>query len=65
MKQLVPLKWIPLFCVFLFACDTSQFDPSAHRERYEKERLNSNIKRLQLTEDGRLPEGEQTPAKAN
>lgn len=50
---------LPILVLFFTACDTSQFDPSAHRERYEKERLNSNIKRFQLTEDGRLPEAPQ------
>ncbi len=49
------LAWIPLLSLFLFACDVSQFDPSAHRARFEKERLNSNVKRMELTDEGRLP----------
>ena len=55
MKAVELLKWIPVLSFFLFACNVSQFDPSAHRDRYEKERLNSEIKRMQLTEDGQLP----------
>lgn len=37
----------------------SQFDPSRHREKYEKERLNTQVKRFQLTEEGKLPEAKQ------
>lgn len=58
-----------LLSFFLFACNLDQFDPSAHRERYEKERINSGVKRMQLTDEGQLPKTEATlspsePAKA-
>ena len=63
MRARVFLKFIPLLSLVLFACNVDQFDPSAHRERYEKERLNSEVKRMQLTDDGQLPKAEAEPAK--
>ena len=63
MKTMRVLKTIPVLSVFLFACNMKQFDPTAHRERYEKERLNSNIKRLPLNEDGTLAKTDTPPAK--
>jgi len=59
------LKSIPFLSLFFFAaCNVDQFDPSKHRERYEKERINSGIKRMQLTEDGQLPKAEAAPEHA-
>lgn len=46
-----------LLALFLSSCDMSQFDPSAHWDRYEQERINSNVKRFELTEEGKIPEG--------
>ncbi len=43
------------FPVFLLGCDLTQFNPQPHRDRYEKERIVTDQKRPQLTDDGHLP----------
>ncbi len=48
------LKIFPFLIFFLLGCDLTQFNPKPHRDRYEKERIRSEQKLVQLTDDGQL-----------
>ena len=61
MRLVNPLKIFPLLALFLGACDLTQFDPSPHRNRYEQERIVSEQKRVELTDDGQLAKKPETP----